>query len=89
MMYKYEASDTGSYAIGSHPALPRFDVFIYDGTDLDAAKAAGFSYFSSMAAFMDSYGLAFFGTQTPSPEQPSISVAPASLTFTGAGGTRR
>lgn len=88
MMYKYEASDTGSYVIGSHPALPRFDVFIYDGTDLDAAKAVGFSYFSSMAAFMESYGLTFFGTKTATPEPPPVSVAPTSLTFTGAGGTQ-
>lgn len=89
MMYKYEASDTGSYIIGSRPALPSFDIFLYDGKDLDAAKAVGFSYFSSMAAFMDSYGLTFIGPKTlPPDEQPSLSVSPESLTFADTGGTQ-
>lgn len=87
-MCKFEASETGSYVIGSHPSLPHFDIFIYEGTDLDAAKAAGFSYFSSMASFMESYGLTFLGSDADVTPPPSLAVSPTSMTFTGAGGTQ-
>lgn len=86
MMYKFELAEKGSYLMGSHPALGRIDVFVYDGPDLDAAKATGFEFAASMAAFLESYGITFAG-DLKAPEEITLSVTPVELEFDGEGGS--